>query len=121
MKLYKGDKEQTSPNNSYKFSLLNPIDIKMRTDVTIKPSSFINVVFLDCTYIEMMKSLRFYFLVSIVFLVGQKEAFATHLRAGNITVRRLSPNSREYEITLHVYTRCESTVKFSDQGGNPNQ
>lgn len=40
------------------------------------------------------------------------KAKATHLRAGEITVERVSCNSRQFKITVTVYTDTESSVLF---------
>lgn len=53
------------------------------------------------------------FIVSfLAFACFTTELFATHLRAGQITVERLNCTSREYRITVTVYTDTESTVLF---------
>ncbi len=44
------------------------------------------------------------------------EVNATHLRAGDITLTRLSCSSYQYRITLHIYTNVSSPVKFSQAG-----
>ena len=40
--------------------------------------------------------------------------FATHLRAGEITVERLSCTSLEFKITITVYTNTGSEIRFGD-------
>ncbi|MBS1682776.1 MAG: gliding motility-associated C-terminal domain-containing protein [Bacteroidetes bacterium] len=50
------------------------------------------------------------------FLFGFFKADATHLRAGDITIKRLSCNSNTFQITLHVYTRTSVVTKFSMGG-----
>jgi hypothetical protein len=48
-------------------------------------------------------------------LLGYFNSFSTHLRAGEITLVRLSCSNLTYQITLHVYTKNSSQVKF--EGG----
>ena len=45
-------------------------------------------------------------------------SWATHLRAGEITVTRVSCTSREFEICITVYTNTESQILFG--GGDLN-
>lgn len=54
--------------------------------------------------------------LAFLFLLVNYQAFATHLRAGNITVTRPSCSSLTLLITITVYTNALSTVKFSDAG-----
>ncbi len=57
-------------------------------------------------------------LYSLLFLVGLSfptfEASATHLRAGEITVRRVSCTSLEFVITITVYTNTGSDIRFGE-------
>src|SRR5882762_4263950 len=59
----------------------------------------------------------FYSLLTVLVLFSLK-AGATHLRAGDITLTRLSCSSYQYTITLHVYTKWGTPVKFG--GGTLN-
>src|SRR5882762_28616 len=59
----------------------------------------------------------FYSLLTVLVLFSVK-AGATHLRAGDITLTRLSCSSYQYTITLHVYTKSGTPVKFG--GGTLN-
>src|SRR5437763_1835348 len=70
----------------------------------------------------MLKSDRFYFLFIFLALFYTSEVAATHLRAGNIIVKRNSCSNYDYTITLYVYTRADRPVKFSMGGtaGNLN-
>jgi hypothetical protein len=53
------------------------------------------------------------FFVGLLSLISiAEEAFATHLRAGEITVERINCTSRTFRITVTVYTDTESTVLF---------
>jgi hypothetical protein len=52
-------------------------------------------------------------LVSMLIGMSQ-ELYATHLRAGEITVERVSCNGLTFRITITAYTNLGSTVKFSD-------
>jgi hypothetical protein len=58
------------------------------------------------------------FLFLIVLGLGSFRVNATHLRAGDITLTRLSCSSYQYTITLHVYTKWATAVKFG--GGTLN-
>ncbi len=50
-----------------------------------------------------------------LFLMGlANHSFATHLRAGEITVERVSCNGLSFRITITAYTNTGSPVKFSD-------
>jgi len=60
-----------------------------------------------------MRSLKLYLFLLVLALVSFK-AGATHLRAGDITLTRLSCSSYRYTITLHVYTKWGTTVKFGN-------
>lgn len=58
-------------------------------------------------------------IASVVFFLidlGQ-HAQATHLRAGEITVKRVSCNGLTFRITITAYTNTGSPVKFSDSNG----
>lgn len=51
----------------------------------------------------------------LFFLLGlSANSFATHLRAGEITVTRLSCTSLTFRITITVYTNTGSDIKFGD-------
>jgi hypothetical protein len=54
--------------------------------------------------------------VALTFLctILSRETSATHLRAGEITAKRISCSSLTYEITITVYIDTESGVKFGD-------
>ncbi len=56
----------------------------------------------------------FLFILGSLFPVFQAQA--THLRAGEITVRRLNCTSLTFEITINAYTNTGSPVRFSDRG-----
>jgi hypothetical protein len=60
----------------------------------------------------MLKPVRYLFVFLLV-CVSIIKAEATHLRAGDITVTRLSCSSYRYRIVLHIYTRANVPVKFS--------
>ncbi|MBI3482369.1 MAG: gliding motility-associated C-terminal domain-containing protein, partial [Bacteroidetes bacterium] len=60
----------------------------------------------------MLKFVRFFFLFVPLVSISLA-AQATHLRAGDITVTRLSCSSYRYRVTLHIYTRANVPVKFS--------
>src|SRR5689334_1963504 len=60
----------------------------------------------------MLKLVRFFFFILLAICISLTNAEATHLRAGDITVTRYSCSDYRYKITLHIYTRCSSTVKF---------
>src|SRR5258706_14611513 len=64
-----------------------------------------------------MRKIGLYSLI-IVLVFFSIDANATHLRAGDITLRRLSCSSYQYTITLHVYTKWGTPVKFG--GGTLN-
>jgi CHU_C Type IX secretion signal domain len=52
----------------------------------------------------------------VFFLIGLiHHSEATHLRAGEITVRRVSCNGLTFEITIKAYTNTGSSVRFSDR------
>lgn len=59
-----------------------------------------------------MRSLRIFFPIFFILLVSFSKVSATHLRAGDITLTRLSCSSYQYTITLHVYTKWGTQVKF---------
>ncbi|EMR00795.1 hypothetical protein ADICEAN_04080 [Cesiribacter andamanensis AMV16] len=56
-----------------------------------------------------------FLLVSSLFLLSLS-AQATHIRAGEITARRIDPQSFTYEITLHGYADQSSAVLFGSNG-----
>src|SRR5258706_8848336 len=64
-----------------------------------------------------MRKIGLYSLL-IVLVFFSIDANATHLRAGDITLTRLSCSSYQYTITLHVYTKWGTPVKFG--GGTLN-
>lgn len=65
----------------------------------------------------MLKLVRFIFLVGLLIGVSILRLEATHLRAGDITVKRTGDcGSYKYTITLHIYTRWVGPVKFSMGG-----
>src|SRR3977135_3207753 len=45
-----------------------------------------------------------------------QEANATHLRAGQITIRRKSCSSLDFIITITVYTNTGSPIRYSNDG-----
>lgn len=63
-----------------------------------------------------LRRLKLILLVSCLSLAGillsPSEANATHLRAGEITVQRLSCSSLTFRITITVYTNTGSQIKF---------
>ncbi len=62
------------------------------------------------------KAYRFIFVFFFLTLstVFTQTVFATHLRAGEITVERLSCTSLTFRITITVYTNTGSEIKFGD-------
>jgi hypothetical protein len=69
----------------------------------------------EMNYTSVMTTyLRRFFLLGAVFL-GYFNSFATHLRAGEITLTRMSCSNTTFIITLKVYTKNSSQVKF--EGG----
>lgn len=58
------------------------------------------------------------FVIAMIMMAGLHQVHATHLRAGEITVRRVSCQSLEFEITVTVYTNTGSSVLF---GGRPGE
>jgi len=64
-----------------------------------------------------MRKIGLYSFLFVLVLISFK-ASATHLRAGDITLKRLSCSSYQYTITLHVYTKWGTPVKFG--GGTLN-
>lgn len=60
--------------------------------------------------------MRKFFVVRLLVLIGVLSgptlAYATHLRAGEITVERLSCTSLTFRITITVYTNTGSPIKF---------
>ncbi len=67
----------------------------------------------------MLKFIRFCFSSMVLAALTTTVAMATHLRAGDITLRRKSCSSYAYTITLHIYTKFSAPVKFSQ--GNSGQ
>jgi CHU_C Type IX secretion signal domain len=61
-----------------------------------------------------MKPWRFLIPVLLLLLVINQNLWATHLRAGEITVTRNSCNGLTFTITITAYTNTGSPVKFSD-------
>src|SRR5579859_7424995 len=64
--------------------------------------------------------LKFFRLLALTSLAGLSfsEVSATHLRAGDITLSRQSCSNLRYTVTLHVYTKYHTAVKFG--GGQLN-
>jgi hypothetical protein len=60
----------------------------------------------------MIRTLRISLLLLSIVLVSFSEVHATHLRAGDITLTRSSCSNYQYTITLHVYTKWATQVKF---------
>jgi len=56
----------------------------------------------------------FFFFFSTLGCALTQSVFATHLRAGEITVDRLSCTSLTFKITITVYTNTGSEIKFGD-------
>lgn len=77
--------------------------------------------------ISEMKPWRFLIPVFLLLLVANQNVWATHLRAGEITVTRNSCNGLTFTITITAYTNTGSPVKFSDgtldfgDGSTPEQ
>ena len=61
-----------------------------------------------------MKYWRFVCLVGFLTFGFIQQSQATHLRAGEITVERVSCNGLTFRITITAYTNLGSPVKFSD-------
>ena len=57
-----------------------------------------------------------FLLLLALLLVMVSESWATHLRAGEITVKKVGTSGRTFDITITVYIDSESTVQF---GGDP--
>ena len=61
-----------------------------------------------------------FYQLCLLFILGSLfpvyQAQATHLRAGEIIVRRLNCTSLTFEITINAYTNTGSPVRFSDHG-----
>ena len=51
-------------------------------------------------------------ILSIILLAGVKQVNATHIRAGEIIVERISTQSLTFRITIIGYTDTGSTVEF---------
>lgn len=64
----------------------------------------------------MLMSVRSFLLILTLICLSLTIAEATHLRAGNITLTRLSCSDYKYRVTLHIYTRWNAPVKFSMGG-----
>lgn len=62
------------------------------------------------------KGAGFVIALSILYFLPATESRATHLRAGEITLERISCSSREFLITVTVYTNTLSTVRFGGDG-----
>jgi CHU_C Type IX secretion signal domain len=55
-------------------------------------------------------------LLTLVFLCLQIRTFATHLRAGEITVTRVSCTGLKFRIVITAYVNRKSSILFSDRG-----
>ncbi|MFO0506906.1 MAG: hypothetical protein ACK5X6_08675, partial [Chryseotalea sp.] len=53
-----------------------------------------------------------FLLLLALLLVMVSESRATHLRAGEITVKKVGTSGRTFDITITVYIDTESTVQF---------
>lgn len=62
----------------------------------------------------LQRILRSFLIVGIVAGFSLQEAFGTHLRAGEITLTRVSCTSLEFIVTITVYTNTASEIKFGD-------
>jgi hypothetical protein len=62
----------------------------------------------------LIKQVFFKLLLFGVVLFAPFISWATHLRAGEITVERVSCTSREFKICITVYTNTGSEIKFGD-------
>jgi len=60
--------------------------------------------------------MKSYFLLALVLVALVSKSRASHLRAGEITIQALDCIGNKYKITLHIYTRAASAVKFSVGG-----
>ena len=49
-------------------------------------------------------------------IIPIQSAYATHIRAGEITIRRVSCSSLDFIITITVYTNTLSPIRFSNAG-----
>lgn len=66
---------------------------------------------------KMYSAARFFLLCILLLMLSTVRLWATHLRAGDIFVKRLSCSSREVQITINVYTRdFPGSVKFGTGG-----
>ncbi|MFM9837687.1 MAG: gliding motility-associated C-terminal domain-containing protein [Cyclobacteriaceae bacterium] len=61
-----------------------------------------------------MKHLKIFSCVALFLIAFTHHSQATHLRAGEITVERVSCNGLTFRITITAYTNTGSPVKFSD-------
>ncbi len=59
-----------------------------------------------------MRGSRIFHLIFILLLYSSMAAYATHLRAGEITVKRKDCNSLTFLIIIKVYTNTGSTIKY---------
>src|SRR5258708_37564915 len=57
-----------------------------------------------------------FFVLAAGTLIPVQSAFATHIRAGEITITRKSCSSLDFIITITVYTNTGSPIKFSNLG-----
>lgn len=75
-----------------------------------------NIVFLTrlVALFFVQKRLRSLILTLLITVGGIIGANATHLRAGEITIRRQSCNSLTFDITITVYTNTGSQIRFGD-------
>ena len=60
------------------------------------------------------KSLLFLFVFAFGIFFFQQSAYATHLRAGEITVERVSCNGLTFRITITVFTNTGSVIRFGE-------
>ncbi|MBK5277575.1 MAG: gliding motility-associated C-terminal domain-containing protein [Bacteroidia bacterium] len=65
-------------------------------------------------FFNQVKQFHIKLLLLGVVLFAPVISHATHLRAGEITVQRVSCTSRDYEICITVYTNTGSEIKFGD-------
>lgn len=64
----------------------------------------------------MRKLLRVFYVLTGIFLVVYTPSWATHLRAGEITVSRMSCTSLTFRITVTVYIDTESGIQLGGPG-----
>jgi len=61
--------------------------------------------------------INFKVLLSVIFIIASSTySLATHLRAGEITIKKVGTSGRTYDITITVYIDTESGVKFGNEG-----